>query len=101
MYIGNPSDVEMNLNNVSVLPEGVMVFVEDLENKKFYDFCSEGSIKTFLKSGTTESYRIHIIKDTPIKELKNIVVFIFGKMEIEYCSIVIWLIKYNRSVLPM
>lgn len=91
MYIGNPSEVEMNLNNISVLPEGVMVFVEDLESGSFYDFCAEGSVTTFLKSGTTENYRIHIIKDTPIKEMKKysgIYIWQDGDRTLFYCDMV-------------
>ncbi|MBQ9254419.1 MAG: hypothetical protein IJ180_06590 [Bacteroidales bacterium] len=71
LYIGNASEVEINLNNISVLPEDVLVLVEDKEEKRFYNFCEDASIKTFLKSGTTEDYRIHILKAKNIKALSQ------------------------------
>ena len=71
LYIGNPDEVEINLNNISVLPEGVVVLIEDLTDNTFVDFCKEGSIKTLLQTGTTEDYRIHILKTLQLQEFKN------------------------------
>lgn len=69
LYIGNPSQVEINLNNISVLPENIMVFLEDKKNNIFYNFCEESKVSTFLKSGTTQDeFRIHIIKAINVKE---------------------------------
>lgn len=79
LYIGNPGKVEINLNNISVLPENVNVFVEDKVNNKFYDFCQDSKVETLLKSGTTEDFRIHIIKAIPINSIDK-----------EYSGIYLW-----------
>ncbi|MBR1769479.1 MAG: hypothetical protein IJ748_03385 [Bacteroidales bacterium] len=71
LYIGNEDNVEINLNNLSVLPENILVFIEDKEEKRFYNFCEDASVKTYLKSGTTEKYKIHIIKATEIPTQGN------------------------------
>lgn len=75
LYIGNPSDVEININNLSVLPEDVVVIMEDKERGEFYDFCDNASLKTFIGSGITDRYRIHIIKALSNKKCKNVYVW--------------------------
>ncbi|MGP1515647.1 MAG: hypothetical protein ACTTJH_06785 [Bacteroidales bacterium] len=70
LYIGNPSDVEINLNNLSIMPDYVQIFIEDKEKKVFYDVCNDNSIQLFLNSGTTENFRIHILKSMDVKESK-------------------------------
>lgn len=72
LYIGNPSDVEINLNNLSIMPDYVKIFIEDKSEKRFYDMCEDDGIKLYLSGGTTENYRIHILKSIEIKESKSL-----------------------------
>ena len=67
MYIGNDSDVEMDLNNLSVLPGYTAVFMEDKISREFYDLCNMGNIKVHLNKGTTERFRLHILKSYDIR----------------------------------
>ncbi|MBP3252887.1 MAG: hypothetical protein J6M30_00045 [Bacteroidales bacterium] len=62
LYIGNPSEVEIGLNNVTIMPDYVMIFLEDKQTGEFFNFCDRATVRTYLNSGTTERYRIHILK---------------------------------------
>ena len=67
LYIGNPSDVEINLNNLSIMPDYVRIFIEDTEQHTFYNMCKDGGIKTYLQAGTSEKYRLHILQSVAEK----------------------------------
>lgn len=82
LYIGSKQDVEINLNNLSIMPEYVMILVEDKTTKEFYNFCSEGQIKLSLNSGTTENYRLHILKAIEIDTTINSGVYIWKDKDI-------------------
>ena len=77
LYIGSSSDIEININNLSIMPDYVMIFVEDKTTNDFYDFCSEGRLKLSLKSGTVEPYRIHILKSQSIDNNPNSGIFLW------------------------
>ncbi len=71
LYIGNPNSVEINFNNLSVLPANVLVLMEDKESGVFYNMCDNASVKTKIESGTTEKYRVHILKATDMEGVEN------------------------------
>ena len=71
LYAGNSADIELNVNNLSVLPDYVQILIEDKESKIFYDICSQGGIKTYLSKGTHEKYRIHILKSISFNKVKD------------------------------
>lgn len=77
LYIGNPSQVEISLNNLSVLPEYALALVEDKQDGSFDNLCF-APIETDLNSGTTERYRLHLIKSLSFEELGG------------YCGVFLW-----------
>ncbi|MBR1627431.1 MAG: hypothetical protein IJ681_09860 [Bacteroidales bacterium] len=77
LYIGNSSDVEINLNNLSIMPDYVQIFIEDKETNVFHNVCNDNSINLFLNSGTTEKYRLHILKSIEFKDSKSALSGIF------------------------
>ncbi|MDO5759628.1 MAG: hypothetical protein Q4Q06_01220 [Bacteroidota bacterium] len=86
LYIGNPHAVELNLNNLAVLPENIVVFMEDKESGEFYNLCENASIKTSINSGVTQRYRIHIIKAMDNAEYKDIYIWTDGERCLIYSA---------------
>lgn len=84
IYIGNPSDVEININNLSVLPKNILVLMEDREKDSFYNLCDNASIETFIGSGTTERYRIHILKAIETKDCEEVYLWTDGERCLVY-----------------
>lgn len=80
LFIGQGNNVELQLNNVSVLPKDVTVLLEDKYENRFYNFCDSAIVKTKIESGVTNNkFRIHFIKAKPIYDLHP-----------EYSGIYIW-----------
>lgn len=80
LYIGKPGRVELQLNNLSVLPENISVIMEDKYEHKFYDLCSPVKVLTDLKGGTAnDRYRIYLNKAINIYEIHP-----------EYSGIYLW-----------
>ena len=80
LYIGQPAKAELSLNNLSVLPQNIIVLLEDKEEGMFYDMCKGENIVTNLESGTTnDRYRIHLNKAINIYEIHP-----------EYSGIYLW-----------
>lgn len=80
LYIGQPAKTELSLNNLSVLPQNIVVLLEDKDEGRFYDMCKGENIVTDLKSGTTnDKYRIHLNKAINIYEIHP-----------EYSGIYLW-----------
>jgi hypothetical protein len=70
LFIAQGNEIELQLNNISVLPKNVLVLLEDKDNQVFYNLCDSASVKTQIASGTTNSrYRIHLIKAKAIYDL--------------------------------
>ena len=67
LYVGKAADAYINLNNLSVLPDDVRVFIENKLTNGFEDLCTEGNYEISLVSGTTENYRLHIVKATTMQ----------------------------------
>ena len=80
IYIGQTNDVDLQLNNISVLPKNVIVLLEDKNTQTFYNLCDSSSVKAEFESGTTNTrYRLHFVKAKPIYDLHP-----------EYSGIYIW-----------
>lgn len=86
LYIGKPNYVEINLNNLAVLPENILVLMEDKESGKFYDLCENASIKTQINSGVTSKYRIHILKATNTEQAENVYMWADGQRCLIYSA---------------
>jgi hypothetical protein len=62
-YIGKESDLSLSIGNLSVLPMSIILFLEDKQEKKFYNLCTESQIEFNAKKGSTEDrFKLHIIK---------------------------------------
>lgn len=70
LYIGEDNNVELSLNNLSILPDYVYIFMENKTDGTFIDFCKQDKINIDLHSGTTDDYRIHILKSLDIEQSK-------------------------------
>ncbi len=80
LYVGTDAGVELQLNNLSVLPENVSVILEDKYENKFYDLCLQNRIFAKLKNGTTnDRYRIYLNKAINVYEVHT-----------DYSGIYIW-----------
>ncbi len=70
IFIGQGNDVELQLNNISVLPKNVLVLLEDKHSQTFYNLCDSSSVTAKFESGTTNSrYRLHFVKAKGIDDL--------------------------------
>lgn len=80
LFIGQGNNVELQLNNVSVLPKDVVILLEDKDANRFYNLCDSAIVKARIESGLTNNkYRIHFIKAKAIYDLHP-----------EYSGIYIW-----------
>lgn len=80
LYIGQSNEVELQLNNISVLPKNVLVLLEDKESNNFYNLCDSASVKAHFESGTTNNrYRIHFVKAKDIYDIHS-----------DYSGVYIW-----------
>jgi len=70
LYIGSPKNVVVNLNNLSIMPTYVHILIEDKKNKIFYNAC-ENNLQLSLNNGSTEDFRIHILKATKVANQPN------------------------------
>ena len=62
-YIGKESNLSLTLGNLSILPSGVILFLEDRYENKFYNLCNKSQIDFNAIKGTTEDrFRLHISK---------------------------------------
>ncbi len=86
LYIGQSNSVEINLNNLAVLPENILVLMEDKESGEFYDLCENASIKTQINSGVTSKYRIHILKAINTESVENVYIWADGQRCLIYSS---------------
>lgn len=70
IYIGADNTIELQMNNLSVLPKNISILLEDRYEGKFYDFCLPNKIRVDLNSGTTaDRFRIHLNKAINIYEI--------------------------------
>jgi hypothetical protein len=70
IFIGQGNDVELQLNNISVLPKNVLVLLEDKHSQTLYNLCDSSSVTAKFESGTTNSrYRLHFVKAKGIDDL--------------------------------
>ena len=70
LYIGQTDNVQLQLDNISVLPKDILVLLEDKNDNNFYNLCDSACVKTKLEAGTTNGkYRIHFIKAKAIYNL--------------------------------
>ncbi len=70
LFMAQGNNVELQLNNVSVLPKNVLVLLENKDENIFYNLCESATIKTYIESGTTNSkYRLHFVKAKGIDDL--------------------------------
>ena len=62
-YVGKQSPLSITIGNLSILPEGIILFMEDKYENKFYNLCSKSQIDFNAIKGTTEDrFRVHILK---------------------------------------
>lgn len=62
-YIGKEADLSLTIGNLSVLPEGILLLLEDKKINKFYDLCLESQVDFGALKGTTEDrFSVHIMK---------------------------------------
>lgn len=62
-YIGKEAYLSLVLGNLSILPMGVTLFLEDRYDNRFYNLCSQSEINFNAVKGTTEDrFRVHILK---------------------------------------
>lgn len=80
MYIGTDDVVDIQINNLSVLPSNVSVILEDKQEGVFYDCCLPNKISVDLKSGTTsDRFKIYLNKAINLYEIHP-----------EYSGIYLW-----------
>lgn len=62
-YIGKESDVSLSIGNLSILPMSIILFLEDKQEKKYYNLCTKSQINFKANQGATEDrFKLHIIK---------------------------------------
>ena len=62
-FVGKEADLSLNVGNLSVLPMGINLFLEDKHEGKFYNLCTQSQIDFSAVKGSTEDrYRVHILK---------------------------------------
>lgn len=76
-YVGKEEDLSLSVGNLSVLPMGIALFLEDKHEDKFYNLCNQSKIDFKAEKGSTEDrYRVHIQKAIenfgPDKKLSDI-----------------------------
>jgi hypothetical protein len=73
LYCPQPSDVNINLSNLSSLEaDGLNVFFEDKEQHSFQNLCDNATIKAHIEKGTTaDRFRLHFVKALNVVDNKN------------------------------
>lgn len=79
-YIGKESNLSLTLGNLSILPMGITLFLEDRYENKFYNLCEKSHIEFNALKGTTEDrFRVHILKSNDSifgnKELSDVYIW--------------------------
>ncbi len=70
LYIGTENTVDIQVNNLSVLPKNVSVILEDKQEGRFYDCCLPNKISVELNSGTTsDRFKIYLNKAINLYEV--------------------------------
>lgn len=67
-YIGQDADLSLRVGNLSVLPQGILLVLEDRKVDKFYNLCIDSQVDFGALKGTNEErFRLHIMKSLESK----------------------------------
>lgn len=90
-YIGKESNLSLSLGNLSILPMGVALFLEDRYENKFTNLCDNSSVDFNALKGTTDyRFRVHILRSLDMvfdnDELSDIYLWSY-KSKIMVCDV--------------
>ncbi|MDY4790364.1 MAG: hypothetical protein SO179_07360 [Bacteroidales bacterium] len=71
-YLPKEADLSLIIGNLSILPQGILLLLQDTKINKFYNLCIESQVDFGALKGTTEDrFRLHIMKSLEL-ETKDI-----------------------------